>query len=79
MGGAEALEILTRKLGIPRDELTDMVGRNRYTMLMDAALVSEMGATADSLMAAKQIPKAPRATTYTVTELMKRAPPEWVK
>ena len=56
-----------------------MVGRNRYTMLMDAALVREMEATADSVMAVKQIPKAPRATTYTVTELMKRARPEWVK
>lgn len=32
---AEALEILTRKLSIPKDELTEMVGRNRYTMMVD--------------------------------------------
>jgi ABC-type nitrate/sulfonate/bicarbonate transport system substrate-binding protein len=75
---AESLDILTRKLGIPRDELTEMVGRNRYTMLVDQAFITEMDNTAESLVAAKQIPKAPKATTYTVTTLMKRARPEWV-
>ena len=75
---AESLDILTRKLSIPKDELTEMVGRNRYTMTVDAAFLTEMDNTAESLVAAKQIPKAPKATTYTVTSVMKRAKPEWV-
>jgi hypothetical protein len=37
-----------------------------------------MDNTAESLLAAKQIPKAPKAATYTVTALMKKARPEWV-
>lgn len=75
---AEALDILSKKLGIPRDELTEMVGRNRYTMAVDQAFMAELDSTAESLLAAKQIPKAPKATTYTVTGLMKKARPEWV-
>jgi NitT/TauT family transport system substrate-binding protein len=75
---AEALDILTKKLSIPKDELAEMVGRNRYTMLMDQAFLTELDNTAESLVAAKQIPKAPKATTYTVTAPMKRARPEWV-
>lgn len=75
---AESLDILTRKLGIPRDELAEMVGRNRYTMVVDQAFLTEMDSTAESLLAAKQIPKAPKATTYTVTTLMKRARADWV-
>ena len=75
---AESLDILTRKLSIPRDELTEMVARNRYTMLVDQAFLTELDNTAGSLLAAKQIPKAPKATTYTVTTLMRRARPEWV-
>ena len=69
---------MTKKLSIPRDELAEMVGRNRYTMLVNQAFLTEMDNTAASLLAAKQIPKAPAATTYTVTTLMKRARPGWV-
>jgi NitT/TauT family transport system substrate-binding protein len=76
---AEALDILTRKLGIPKEDLAEMVGRNRYTMLMDQVFVAEMDSVAEALVAAKQIPKAPKAATYTSTELMKRARPDFVK
>jgi ABC-type nitrate/sulfonate/bicarbonate transport system substrate-binding protein len=75
---AEALDILTRKLSIPKDELGEMVGRNRYTMTVDQAFMTEMDNTAESLFAAKQIPKAPKATTYTVTSPMRKARPELV-
>ncbi len=75
---AEALDILTRKLSIPKDELAEMVARNRYTMAVDQAFMTEMDATAQSLLAAKQIPKAPKASSYTVTSLMKKARPDWV-
>ncbi len=75
---AEAVKILTRKLSIPEDELTEMMGRNLYSMLIDEAFLSGMDSLADSLLAAKQIPKAPRASTYTVPDLMRKARPEWV-
>lgn len=75
---AEAIKILTRKLSIPVDELAEMMGRNKYTMLIDQAFVNEMDALADSLVAVKQIPKAPRAATYTVPDLMRKARPDWV-
>ncbi len=75
---AEAIKILTRKLSIPEDELTEMMGRNIYAMQIDEAFVSGMDTLADSLLAAKQIPKAPRASTYTVPDLMRKARPEWV-
>ncbi len=75
---AEAVDILARKLSIQKDELAEMVGRNRYTMRIDPAFMTELDSTADSLLVAKQIPKAPKATTYTVTSLMKKARPEWV-
>jgi ABC-type nitrate/sulfonate/bicarbonate transport system substrate-binding protein len=75
---AESLDILTKKLSIPKDELGEMVGRNRYTMTMDQAFMTELDNTAESLFAAKQIPKAPKATSYTVTTIMKKARPELV-
>ncbi|MBI2197030.1 MAG: ABC transporter substrate-binding protein [Candidatus Rokubacteria bacterium] len=75
---AEAIKILTRKLSIPEDELTEMMGRNKYTMLIDQAFLNEMDGAADSQLAAKQIPKAPRAATYTVPDLMRKARPDWV-
>ncbi len=75
---AEAVEILARKLSIQKDELTEMVGRNRYTMKIDQAFLSELDSTAESLLAAKQIPKAPKATSYTITTLMRKARPDWV-
>ncbi len=75
---AEAIKILTRKLSIPEDELTEMMGRNLYTMQFDPAFVNDMDSLADSLLAAKQIPKAPRASTYAVPDPMRKARPEWV-
>jgi ABC-type nitrate/sulfonate/bicarbonate transport system substrate-binding protein len=74
----EAIKILSRRLSIPEDELTEMMSRNKYTMLIDEAFVNEMNASADSQLAAKQIPKAPRASTYTVPDLMRKARPAWV-
>ena len=74
----ESIKILTKKLSIPEDDLTEMMGRNKYTMAVDDAFVHEMDAVADSLVAVKQIPKAPRASTYLIAEYMKKARPEWV-
>jgi NitT/TauT family transport system substrate-binding protein len=74
----EAIKILSRKLSIPEGDLTEMMERNRYTMTMDETFMNEMNAAADSQLAAKQIPKAPRAATYTVTDLMRKARPAWV-
>ena len=40
-----------------------MVDRNRYTMKVDQAFLTELDSTAESLLAAKQIPKAPKAAS----------------
>lgn len=74
----EAIKILSRKLSIPEGDLTEMMERNKYTMVMDDAFLNEMNAAADSQLAARQIPKAPRAASYTVSELMRKARPAWV-
>ena len=75
---AEAVKILSRKLSIPEVELTEMMGRSNYTMLMNQALLDQLNSLADSLLAMKEIPKAPRASTYVVPHLMQKARPEWV-
>ncbi len=75
---AESIKILTRKLSIPEDDLTEMMDRNLYTMAFDPAFINDMDTLADSLLAVKQIPKAPRASTYAVPDLMRRARSEWV-
>ena len=74
----EAIKILSRKLSIPEVELTEMMGRNKYTMLMDQPLLDRLNSLADALLTMKEIPKAPRASTYVVPHLMQKARPQQV-
>lgn len=56
-----------------------MMGRNTYTMLFDRAFLRDLDSVTDSLLTVRQIPKAPRATSSAVPDVMRRARPEWVR
>lgn len=73
------LEILTGPLNIPKPDLQKIMGRNRYQMAIDQALLDSMDSQTEFLHRAGFLRSAPKARSYVEPRFLRQVNPELVK
>jgi NitT/TauT family transport system substrate-binding protein len=75
----ETLDILTKELNIPRDQLGQMMNRNAYSMVVDDSFVTGSQTITDFMFELNNIPKKPAIADYTDFSLLKTLDPNLVQ
>lgn len=75
----ETLDILTKELNIPRDQLAQMMDRNKYSMVVDDSFLTGSQTITDFMFELNNIPKKPAITDYTDFSILKTIDPSLVQ
>ena len=68
----ETLDILTPVLGIERDQLSQIMNRNKYSMVVDDRFVTGSQTITDFMFELKNIPRKPAVADYVDFSALKR-------
>ncbi len=77
--GEAVLEILTGPLNIPKPDLQKIMGRNRYQLQIDEALLASMDSQTEFLHSVGFLRSAPKARTYVEPRFLREVDPGLVK
>ncbi len=77
--GEAVLEILTGPLNIPKPDLQKIMGRNRYQLQIDDALLASMDSQTEFLHSVGFLRSAPKARTYVEPRFLREVDPGLVK
>ena len=77
--GEAVLEILTGPLNIPKPDLQKIMGRNRYQLQIDDALLVSMDSQTEFLHSVGFLRSAPKARTYVEPRFLREVDPGLVK
>jgi ABC-type nitrate/sulfonate/bicarbonate transport system substrate-binding protein len=75
----EATQILAKEFGFDKADMTDIMASNRYTLVLDDDMVSDLDGLADFLAARKSIQSKPEARSFIDAGPLKAVRPDWVK
>lgn len=75
----DATQILAKEFGFDKADMTDIMASNRYTLVLDDDMVSDLDGLADFLAARKSIQSKPEARSFIDAAPLKSVRPDWVK
>jgi ABC-type nitrate/sulfonate/bicarbonate transport system substrate-binding protein len=75
----EAISLLAPVLNLPKDQLTEMMNRNTYSMVVDDSFVKGSATITSFMLELKNIAKSPQIKDYTDFSLLAEVDPSLIK